>query len=255
MQVTSRIPAFAVVALIAAPAHRTEAQLARRELVGIVRDSAGAPVEGATVEIRGGTARTDARGTFVLFTVNIDTVTLSVRRLGYVAISALLTARNRQWDTVLVDMERTAQRLTGVEVAAAPTRRALALRDFDERRAKGNGVFITRDEIAAHNTSRLSDILRTKRGVNIVRLRNGYYGVRFVSYTGKGTATCAPEMFVDGQRARGMEIDDLLTHDIEAMELYENWSTTPFQFTSQNSAAVPCGTIVIWTRIPGGKAP
>lgn len=255
MRVTCRMSTFAMLALLVAPLRGAVAQAPRRELVGVVRDQAGAPVEGATVQVRGASARTDAKGAFALWTGPIDTVTLSVRRLGYVAVSALLTARNQQWDTVLVDMERTAQRLTGVEVAAPPTRRALALRDFEERRAKGNGVFITREEIAEHNTSRLSDILRTKRGVSIVKIRNGYYGVRFVAYTGKGAGTCAPEIFLDGQRARGMEIDDLLTHDIEAMELYENWSTTPFQFTSQNTTDVPCGSIVIWTRVPGGKAP
>lgn len=258
MRVGSSMPRWVLCALALAslqPRTELEAQATRRQLVGIVRDAAGAAIEGATVEIRGSATRTDEKGTFLLWTGTIDTITLAVRRLGFGAVSALLTTRDKQWDTVVVEMERTLQFLSGVKVAAAPTRRALALREFDERRAKGNGVFVTREEIVERNTSRLSDILRTKRGVNVVRLRSGYYGVRFVSYMGKGSATCAPDIWLDGQRARGMEIDDLIAHDVEALELYQNWSTAPFEFSSQSPNSVPCGVIVIWTRVPASKAP
>jgi hypothetical protein len=223
--------------------------------MGIVRDPTGAAIEGATVETWGGTIRTDARGAFRLSTANVDTLTISVHRLGFDSVSALLTARSGKWDTVKVEMARSSQRLSSVTVKETPTRRALGLRDFEERRLRGNGLFITRQEIAARNTSRLSDILRNKRGVNLVRLRNGTYGARFIAHTGKGTANCSPDIWLDGQRARGMEIDDLLADDIEAMELYESFSTTPFEFTPQSANEVPCGSIVIWTRVPAGKAP
>lgn len=246
--------ALAWCAIAAAPAFEMHAQSPRRELVGVVRDPAGAPVEGATVEIRGATARTDAKGGFQLFTPAIDTVTISIRRLGFAAISALLTARNRQWDTVLVEMEATSQTLASVKVKEARTRAGLGLRDFEERRALGNGVFVTREEIAARSTSKLSDALQGKRGVKLVRIGNNRYGVRFASYAGSRGAACAPDVWLDGQRARGMEVDDILANDVEAMELYESFSTLPAQFTPFTST-VPCGTIVIWSRIPAGRAP
>jgi hypothetical protein len=219
----------------------------RRELVGVVRDSSGGPVEDATVAISDMTARTDARGAFRLWTSDIDTVTISIRRLGYSAMSALLTARDRQWDTVVVELDRTSQALAAVTVKESPTRRALGLRNFEERRARGLGVFVTRAQIAARNTMRPSDVVRTLRGVRVVRLRNGSYGVRFALYDRR--PSCAPDIWLDGQRARGLEIDELTANDIEAMELYESWSTLPFEF-SQGST-VPCGTIVVWTRVPG----
>jgi len=220
--------------------------------VGVVRDVCGAAIEGAAIEAQAATARTDSLGAFRLWTAAPDTLTISVRRIGFATVSALLTARNRQWDTVQVEMEPNTPRLSAVRVNESAARRALGLRDFEERRAEGLGVFITRSEIVARNSSRLSDVLRNKRGVRIVRLRNGTYGARSVSHGDVASAACAPEIWLDGQRARGLEIDDVLADDVEAVELYESTGSIPFQFTPQSSTTRPCGTIVIWTRIPGG---
>lgn len=236
------------VPFVAALASSTNGQPARRELVGVVRDASGKAIEGANVQIPGAAARTDERGAFQLWTGEIDTVTISIRRLGYSAISALIAARNGQWDTVVVEMEQSSQRLAAVTVTGSPVRRTLGLRDFEERRAKRSGVFVTREEIAAHNTTRVSDVLRGRRGLTFVRLRNGY-GVRFAAHTGK-RSNCTPDVWIDGQRIKGLEVDELLPQDIEAMELYETIAGVPFEFTPPD-AAIPCGTIVIWTRIPG----
>jgi CarboxypepD_reg-like domain len=237
--------ALPVVATLAGP---TAAQPARRELVGVVRDAAGKAIDGANVQIPGAAARTDERGAFQLWTGEIDTVTISIRRLGYAAVSALIAARNGQWDTVMVEMEQNSQHLAAVTVTGSRVRRSLGLRDFEERRAKRSGVFVTRDEIAAHNTTRVSDVLRGRRGLTFVRLRSGY-GVRFALHTGK-RSNCTPDVWLDGQRVKGLEVDELLPQDIEAMELYESISGLPFEFTPPD-ASIPCGTIVIWTRIPG----
>jgi hypothetical protein len=228
------------------------AQMSRRELVGMVRDSTGAAIEGATVDIEGASARTDAKGAFQLWTADIDTLTISVRRLGFIPISAMVSARHRQWDTVVVEMERNAQVLAALTVKGATTRRALGLRDFDDRRAKGLGIFVTRTEITDRNVFRPSDVLRNKRGVHLVRLSNGYYGVRFAAYSGGRRGACAPDIWIDGQMARGLEIDDVSATDIEGMELYESFASVPFEFTPRSVSAGRCGTIVIWTRVPGG---
>src|SRR5438067_1747758 len=66
------------------------APAARRELVGIVRDTAGHAIEGASVEIPSAFTRTNARGAFQLWTPAIDTMTLSVRRLGFEPMAAFL---------------------------------------------------------------------------------------------------------------------------------------------------------------------
>jgi hypothetical protein len=226
-----------------------QVQAGRREMVGFVRDSAGSAIEGATVQIAGNALRTDPGGSFRLWAPDVDTLTIVVHRLGFEALEALLTATSKQWDTVVVELSRVAQNVAGMKVTSSATRRALAFRDFDERKAHGLGLFVTRSDILARNPSRLSDLLRDKRGVRLVRLSNNYYGVRFAAYSGSLRA-CTPSMWVDGQLAPGMEIDDLLPSDIQAIELYESFASVPAEFTPRSST-VPCGTIVIWTRIPG----
>jgi len=241
--------AVAALATVPLVAERVGAQpnVAGRELVGIVRDARGLVLEGATVEIPGAAVRSDVRGAFRLYTSDLDTVTITIRRLGYSVVSARLRSRNQQWDTVMVEMEELPQRLATAEVKATTTARRNGLRDFDERRRKGRGQYLTREQIAARNTIRTSEILRGARGVNLVRLRGNAYGVRFASYA--KTPTCIPSLWLDGQLARDMEVDDVPANQIEALELYESWASTPDEFSRGSTR--PCGTIVIWTRVPG----
>lgn len=234
-----------------APAQAAPAGVQRRELVGVVRDPGGVPVEGARIDIPGASARSNEKGMFQLWTGNIDTVTISIHRLGFEAMEALITARNRQWDTVVVELDPTAQRVTGVTVKAALGERNRWIAEFDERRSRGLGVFLTRQEIEQRNTTRLSDVLRDRRGIHVVRVGTGRYGVRFTTHSGgiRGS-TCQPDVWIDGVRARGMEVDDIFASTVEAVELYDTFATVPMQF-SQGVNSVPCGTIVLWTRVPG----
>jgi len=234
--------------LCASPATRAlgaQPNVAGRELVGMVRDATGVGLEGASVEVPGAAARTDVRGAFRLYTSDVDTLTITIRRLGYSVVSALIQSRNRQWDTVVVEMERLPQRLAAAQVKAAVTIRRNGLRDFEERRDRGLGQFYTRDQIVARNTLRTSDVLRDARGVRLRQLRAGAYGVRFASFANV-RPTCIPTLWLDGQRVIGLEVDDVNAGDIEAIELYESWTSTPQQFSEGGS--LPCGTIVIWTR-------
>lgn len=226
----------------------------RRELVGIVRDSRGVGLEGAFVEVLGAATRTDAKGAFRLSTPDIDTATITIRLAGFGPLEALISTRNRMWDTVMVELEQLSQLLSGVKIEEDRGRQREGLLGFEERvKQKVSGVFITRDDIVKRNTARLSDVLQTRRGINLVRLAPGRYGARFATYSGS-RAACIPDMWLDGQRVRGMEIDDLPANTVEGLELYDSFATVPFQF-SHTANAVPCGTIVAWTRPPGTRRP
>ena len=221
----------------------------RRALVGIVRGASGVALEGVTVGVPGVSVRSDALGRFEMHTGDIDTVTISLRQLGFEPVDALLRARNRQWDTVLVQMDVASQRLAAVDVKESRSRAALGLRTFDERKARGIGQFVTRADIAERGAYRLSDVLRTKRGVNVVRGK-----VRFVAFTGSRSTMCQPDIWLDGVRSQGMEIDELIPSTVEALELYPNFSSIPVEFQPVGANTAPCGTIVVWTRVPNGKA-
>jgi hypothetical protein len=225
----------------------------RRELVGLVKDPKGIGVEGAIVEVFGATARTDVRGAFRLFTPDLDTATIAIRRPGYAPIEALISARGRQWDTLMVEMEALTN-LSAVRVEEQQNLRRPGLRGFEERaRQKAGGLYIGREEIAQRNTLLLSDVLQTRRGITLVRLGTRRYGVRFSTYAARGAA-CIPDLWLDGQRVRGMEVDDLPANTVEALELYDSFATVPMEF-SHSANAVPCGTIVVWTRPPGARKP
>jgi hypothetical protein len=92
----------------------------------------------------------------------------------------------------------------------------------------------------------MSDMLRMAPGVQIVRAAAGN-GVRFTS--GASRRNCPPLVWIDGQKAPGMEVDQIPLSDVEGIELYQGASTTPPQFWQ--NAATTCGTIVVWTRLPG----
>lgn len=239
-------------ALACAPGARMHAQsvlpIGKRQLVGVVRDAAGAALQDVTVAIFGNTTRTNARGAFELQTADIDTVTITLRRIGFEPVDALLSARNKQWDTVMVQLEPTAKRLANVNVTEDRTRSALGLRDFEERRKRGLGIFITRADIVERGAFKLSDLLRTKRGVNVVRGK-----VRFAAYTGSRSTMCQPDIWLDGTRSLVMEVDELLPSTIEAMELYPYFSTVPIEFQRVGANTTPCGTIVIWSRVPNAR--
>jgi hypothetical protein len=228
-----------------------EAPVPRRPLIGYVRDTLGVPLEGVSVSIPGMMVFSDARGRFDLSTGEIGQVTVQFRLIGYRPITLPLTSRNRAWDTVFVQMDPTPPQLAEVNVVESRTRAALGLRNFDERRKRGIGQFITRAEIVERGSYRLSDVIRTKRGVVVVRGTR----VRFSAYVGARSTLCQPDIWLDGARTHGMEVDELASNTVEAIELYPYFSTIPVEFQPVGANTTPCGTIVIWTRIPNGRDP
>jgi hypothetical protein len=221
------------------------------ELLGVVRNEDGTVIEGATVAIQGQSVRTDKMGFFRLQADRRDTITLAIRRLGYHAISTLLTAAELTGDTLVLTMEPTSQQLAEVTIRARDLRSAMGYGAFEERRALGVGTFITREQIEKRNSGRLSDSFRNLRGVIVTQAGSRGAQVRFSSYQGRNSVRgCSPAIYLDGQWMRGLEIDQIPPNTVAGVELYARLATTPAQFTS-GQVDRPCGTIVIWSREPG----
>jgi hypothetical protein len=113
------------------------------------------------------------------------------------------------------------------------------LRAFHARkRAGGMGYFLDETRLAALHPALASEALRsipgvvlrpTTRLVNEVRMRG-----------------CAPLVWVDGQRAVGAELDDLVRgSDVAAMEVYATMIGVPPEFADRTAT---CGTVLVWTR-------
>jgi hypothetical protein len=227
---------------------RAEAQ-ERGRLYGVVRDSAGAPIQMADVgivELRKLT-KTDDVGVFRFEGLPVGTVEVSIRRLGFQPLSVTHEVAPGTADTLEVSLAPHAVTLAGVQISEREMRRLFWIEDFHRRRMRGIGTYFTRNEIESRHPSRLSDVFRNMPGIRFVRVRGGT-GIRFVSAAIQ-RRDCVPMIWMDGQRAPEMEVDDFPVNDIEGIELYHGPSTTPMQFSQ--GALSTCGTVVIWTRIPG----
>jgi hypothetical protein len=212
-----------------------------------ILDSTRAPIDGAEISIASlkRSERSDSLGNVFIGNLPQGKLEISVRHLNFFAEHFFVEVRNQEMTSVDVELSGRATQLEGVEVTAA---RHPFFQGFEQRKARGIGTFITRDQIEARHTSITSDLFRSVPMAHLVRAGNGM-GVRFpqqMSATRRGPTFCNPLIWVDGQQAPGMEIDDILASDVHALEIYRGPSTTPAQFVTTNSA--PCGTIVVWTR-------
>jgi hypothetical protein len=219
---------------------------------GVVTDSMGKPIPDADVAIvvLHQLTRSDSSGRFVFTKLPRGEHEVSVRRVGYTPETIKVAVNEMAYSYTVVLVPQAAV-LSAMQVNAAEQRLRLGIEEFYRRRAKGlGGTFFTRDEILARNARRSSDVLRNSPGVRFVRTRSGN-GIRF---SGGGSSSmrreCTPVIWLDGQEVQNMEIDDIPVHDIEGIEVYTGVATTPMQFSPRQSRD-ECGTIVVWTRIPG----
>jgi hypothetical protein len=227
-----------------------ESAFAQGTLRGVVRDSAGKPIPNVDVGIvaHRRLVRTDEQGRFALTKLPAGATEVSFRRLGFEPRKVSVTMETADHAPFDVTLKNNAALLAAVDVSRGAIRQREMIEDYYRRVVRGVGQYITRDEIEKRWGGTPSDVLRNTAGIRFVRTTTGTKGVRFpgTHITGRD---CPPMIWVDGQKAPGLEIDDITLGDIEGIELYHGPSTTPMQF-SQSQNANTCGTIVIWSRPP-----
>jgi hypothetical protein len=242
-----------LIGLLAFGAGSVQAQ--QGALHGVIVDSAGAPISGVEVSIYafGRVTRTDSLRRLIFSSLPRGGVDVTIRHLGYHAQSNHVVITGAPYDSVTFTLIEQPTSLEEMDVSASG--RHPFFQGFDQRRARGIGTFVTREQIDARNTTVPSDLFRTLPQVRLVRAGSGM-GVRFPSTqtirstNGRGgSSMCVPMIWLDGQKVPGMEVDDLRATDIEAIELYRGAATTPPQFAA--AGLVQCGAIVVWTRRRG----
>jgi hypothetical protein len=218
-------------------------------LVGSVRDSAGHPVAGVEIRVPGAVAgRSSDAGGFRITSVPVGATTVVIRRLGFAPATVDVTLREGRIDSLVVSLATVVAELPGVVVEdEALTRSKRLLPGFWERRSRGFGAFVTRDEIEARQTSNFVDLVRHLPSANVVSV-NGRPAIRFKRYT--TVQDCPPQYWVDGMRIESASPDEFTPEDVEAIEVYAGPATIPVQFAPR-PFSYTCGAIVIWTRLPG----
>ena len=223
-----------------APAATTPAY----QVTGTVKDSAGAPVPEAEVTvIERATLRrpvgTDAQGRFELRDVPAGRLTVRVRRLGYQprTVDVLLGATAPTTFLEIIVTPAPAQ-LEEVRVHPNPVGR---LREFyDHRQQRGSFArFLELADIRRIAPTSASELFRSVPGITIRAATTGGNTIRI-----RG---CQPTVWVDGQRIRGAELDDVVQpSDIGGIEFYPSSAGIPPQYLDPSNRL--CGLILVWTR-------
>jgi TonB family protein len=217
----------------------------RGTVAGVVRDSSGVGIAGAEISIAGTNLRahTNAVGQFRLTNVPAGTVTVGVRRLGFLPAVASIEIGPNEAAAMAVIVTPLAQALATVVVRG--DRRFEdhgRLAGFYQRRARSSGGhFITRDQIEQRNPGQTTDLFRSVPGARI-------YSSTFNNVVRFRGMRCAPLVWIDGFPATAGEfdLDALDPYIIEGIEVYLGVATVPPEFRWVRGGG-SCGAIVIWT--------
>ena len=170
-----------------------------------------------------------------------------VRKIGFLSeYFPLQTVAGRVATlTVKLRPASNAPSLARVEVRA-DARRDARMVGFYERMRLGNGIFVEREELLRRNASDITDVLRGRNGVNVIRDSGNNPVIFGRSLT--GTGYCAMGILIDGVYVSTLEtgIDRLVnTQDVRAIEVYKSGPSVPSEFQRRET---DCGAVLIWTR-------
>lgn len=221
---------------------------------GVVKDSAGAVVQGVQVTAPGHPYRsiTDEYGTFTIGGLSVGPITLVAKRLGFrqSTVSLTLTAERITVTGVVIPLTRVATTLTEVHVRSKRMNYTGRLAGYYERlEKKSAGYYITRQQIDAENSRTLTQLLQHAPGVRGSRGRGGLQGVRL-----RGR-NCWPLIWFDGipMPAGEVDLDSFAPHTLQGIELYLGSTTAPSRYMLPRNLN-SCGTILLWSRGPDTDA-
>ena len=214
-------------------------------LVGqVVSAMTGRPLEGAVVNLvrSGYGAITDSTGNFRIPTALAGLDTAEIRYIGYEPSKTPLELQPNVTNRVTLLLSPTVVRVAELTVEVEGRVRVTKLSGFEERRAKGFGIFFTPNDIRSRNPRLPSDLMRGMQGVRVGRIEHGVAPV----YMGRGIrADCPPAVYLDGVYQSGLQPDDIPPDYLGAVEIYRGPSETPGEF--MRTSGRTCGAVVIWT--------
>ena len=195
-------------------------------------------------------------GAFALTSPTPGEFLLRVERIGYqTSVVGPVRLRARGFLEVTVALGVAALPVEGVNVAVEARTPFLESAGFYDRRQKlGGGQFLDRGELEKLHLEKMGSVMQTFRGVRVIR-NTGEADVQLrgaVLSAMSGSVNCLPPVFIDGVLIAPQappytgprpNFDDLLTEDIEAIEVYVGQSTVPAQFARDSA---PCGAIALW---------
>jgi hypothetical protein len=223
-------------------------------VAGTVTGEEGQLLSGAEVWVGGVLlALTAGDGRFRIARIPAGPAVLEIRLMGYRSTSVALEMTAEATVTVAVELAPEAIPLEALDVRARDEMSA-ELKGFYERRERGGGHYLTREEIARMQSRNLTDVLRRVPGVRVEHASGpmgASYVVKMARATGiAGGRPCPVMYFVNGMPfsvVHEMGINNFIrAEEVAALEVYSGASRLPPQFHSSPQNA-RCGVIVIWT--------
>ena len=217
---------------------------------GRVTDADNKPVEGARVQIDqdGLSAITSSDGTFLISGARPGTRTVSVRKLGFEPVRKTVDLKQSVSRDVNLKLAKFVPVLETVEISAVRNQ-ALERNGFAARRRRGEGDYITPEEIARRAPGRVNDLLKGVSFLHFKRLSTGRDSVSGRPTAVGGSSGCV-RYFVDGLPWASVEdTPDEFYHpsEIGAIEVYRP-TLTPSQFVSFSLTGELCYVVVLWTQ-------
>lgn len=183
---------------------------------------------------------TDNQGRFFLAELPDGAYEIELQRLGYRTLRDSIAFTVDFGLRIEVEMVPEAVELDPLMVVTEARSRSLDANGFYERRRRGIGRFLVRDDDLVRRTTQVSDVFRTMAGVRVTPGRFGRSGTVLLR------GGCVPDVYLDGVRTISpFPMDAMLSPDhLEGVEVYQG-SEVPPQFGTTS-----CGVVVIWTHVP-----
>jgi hypothetical protein len=227
----------------------------RGRLLGVFNAQTGDPIEGAEVlDVLNKTkALTTATGTVTLSFLPDGGSMLRVQKIGFAPYTNVVAISEADTLPITVMLAPVAQTLpTVVTKEATRPYTSPALRDFEERRIRGNGRFISEDLLRKSDSRRMTDLIR-QIGVPVQCAKTFPYPCFAVSsrqgsrYALRGGGSCSYDVYMDGLRISDerRDLERIRVNEIGGVEAYAGPATIPVQYNPTGSA---CGVVLFWSR-------
>ena len=241
----ARVAVVAVpVVLASLAAGAAVAQTSTASIVGVVRNRQTLePVSGAIARLAfgGRSVSVDSAGRFELTGLRPGAGLLQIRAIGYSVGSWAVTLHENgtvadtfDMDPVPVVMEPLVVAGTAIEDWRSPA-------GFERRRQKGDGYFITEQQIKEQHTLTLVELLRQVPGVYTI-----CHYFHCSVYLDRSSPPCEPDYFLDGYPASLSVGPDFPIEGIRGIEVYGDAFSAPVEF---QKIGLTCGVVAIWTKM------
>jgi hypothetical protein len=210
-----------------------------------VDDSTRMPIPDVEIVMAGTdrSTKSDANGRFTLASIEPGVGSVMFRRIGFRPVRLRTVVFGVDTLDVQIRLQRTVLELEPIEVSAAAV--PPGMQAFTDRRLAGDGAFIDWSVLRESEGRRLSDLLRSVRGVRITMNRNG----QAVALSAR--QRCPMAIWMDGLPlfrpgvGPPPSVDEFAVMELEAVEAYRGATDTPPEL---GGTGAQCGTLVLWSR-------